>query len=1420
MASRREFRWAFVFIITLFVLGSELSAFVDSSSRPSPLKDNGSLGDYSKTLAEQFAEDPQLVVRVPGDGKDLTQLEAVFRKLLFPENRSGIEVLRDIRILRQLSDEHTIVVFRLNFADSATLWKRASQAMLELTRKELVVWIEPVFRDYFLSTTTANDPFFNSTGAWGQSYLDLWGLHTIGAPDAWDTTTGAEDLIIAVVDSGIEYTHPDLHSNIWVNPAEVSDVNTDGKIDTADIDTDGDGLMSAMEIAAVENGIDDGLGGRAPNGLIDDLFGYDFIDGDNDPRDFFGHGTHIAGTIGAAGNNGVGITGINWRCKLLAANGFDALASATSLALAESLMYAADEGARVINCSWGSLSESQLIDDAIDYAADAGAIVVFASGNFAIDSLSVWPKNHRSLTINASNQLDEFTLFSNFGIRTDCAAPGGGSTDDPLTARNVLSTLAQFSFFSSSAFSPYHVAPGYLRLAGTSMAAPHATGALGLILANDPTLSVEEARQVLRASASDQGAPGWDPLFGYGRIDVAGALTVSQPSECRISAPDSGTRRDQVSNPAAVSIEGTARNLADPATTYRLDYREENDPTWNSIVPWTMAAVTNGLLGTWDTTALALGRFIVRLQVEDSFGQIFEDRIQFLVPRPPMPGWPLTFQNSGNNFGSPRVADLDGDGLSEIVAIYPSTLEVLDAAGQPKSGFPITSSSLGGNSLYGTPAIADFDPTYPGLETVIIHRLSGSLYEVNVFHADGTRRLDQNWPVQIAGDSGGDFMLTPILADFDFDGTPELIATVPNTMRILDQFGNDLTPPSLAAEDTSGSDTGAVMAVGDVSGDGLPDIVFGRRYSAIDDHIIAYDFAGNQVLDVDITNLLTPHVAVTPDRFSLQGLCLVNLDGDAALEVAAVITNEVTSGNGYSFRDHEIIAVNGDGTLVTGSWPAHVDPIGFTQLFPGILSYILAGDLDADGQNEVIAATLNSVTVLRSDGSDFGANFVGVEFESPPIAGDLDGDVTTQELIASGLFGSVYGFDLSGGQVDGFPLGIHGDSIFLTAAPALGDIDGDGLFELVVKEPSLGFPSPVSHLVAYDVDGLPGAVWPQFHNTPDGRNAVSSCIPPHDDCDNSLTLGLGSTVGTFNCATNDGDASCALTTTSADVWYTFTAPCAGVLTVDSCGTHDTGGTDTGSDLVLSLHSDCPGSIANEIACNDDWTMGTASSVCSGTDLGFPGDAALTLVMTDAQEVLIRVSHPDGAVASTFVLNVEFDCDCNDITDLACDAVGLDIALTWTNQDPYSAITVYRDGITIATLGSGIESYLDVAPPPGEHSYSLQGDCSGPLTHFTTEIFCTTGLEFRRGDCNGDGEVDIGDAITLLSFLFPNGPIPTIDCDDACDGNDDGSLDIGDAIRVLAALFGTPTSPLSAPYPDCGVDPTNGALECEQYSLCP
>ena len=93
-------------------------------------------------------------------------------------------------------------------------------------------------------------------------------------------------------------------------------------------------------------------------------------------------------------------------------------------------------------------------------------------------------------------------------------------------------------------------------------------------------------------------------------------------------------------------------------------------------------------------------------------------------------------------------------------------------------------------------------------------------------------------------------------------------------------------------------------------------------------------------------------------------------------------------------------------------------------------------------------------------------------------------------------------------------------------------------------------------------------------------------------------------------------------------------------------------------------------------------------------------------------------------------------------------------------------------------------------------------------------------QFRRGDCNRDGTVDIGDACTLLAFLFPSGPVTPFECEDACDGNDDETLDIADAIRVLSALFGSPTVPLGAPYPDCGADPTIGVLDCDQYSLCP
>ena len=162
------------------------------------LRDDTLLTDYPAKLAAEFAADPQLVARV-ANGEDLSAIEAAFRRHLSGDagdkspslgtSPAQASPLRDVRIVKALPGGDAIVTFRL--AKQKEL-SRAAEAMRELAHQPSVKWIEPIHRDFYLSATNANDPFFNTTGAWGQSYFDLWGLHTIGAPDAWDTTTGDE----------------------------------------------------------------------------------------------------------------------------------------------------------------------------------------------------------------------------------------------------------------------------------------------------------------------------------------------------------------------------------------------------------------------------------------------------------------------------------------------------------------------------------------------------------------------------------------------------------------------------------------------------------------------------------------------------------------------------------------------------------------------------------------------------------------------------------------------------------------------------------------------------------------------------------------------------------------------------------------------------------------------------------------------------------------------------------------------------------------------------------------------------------------------------------------------------------------------------------------------------------------------------
>lgn len=226
----------------------------------------------------------------------------------------------------------------------------------------------------------------------------------IDATEAWEVTTGDPGVVVAVIDTGIDYSHPDLAANIWLNPGE-----TCAGCRTDRVDNDG-------------------------NGFVDDVRGWDFANGDADPFDDHGHGTHVAGTIGASGNNGIGVAGVNWAVRLMPLKFLGADGSGTSADAIRALLYAVDEGAVVSNNSYGGDGFSQAFADAIAYADAQGSLFVAAAGN-SLSNNDVTPTYPASfdfpnvITVAATDGADRRAWFSNYvGSRSSLALQGTTST--------------------------------------------------------------------------------------------------------------------------------------------------------------------------------------------------------------------------------------------------------------------------------------------------------------------------------------------------------------------------------------------------------------------------------------------------------------------------------------------------------------------------------------------------------------------------------------------------------------------------------------------------------------------------------------------------------------------------------------------------------------------------------------------------------------------------------------------------------------------------------------------------------------------------------------------------------------------------------------------------------------------------------
>jgi thermitase len=365
------------------------------------------------------------------------------------------------RVERALASAGATLVERRGASVLARIPPGASLASVEaaLERRSDVRGAAPN-RTYQLDAVP-NDTYYVSN--------DLWGLPTIGAPAAWDVTQGSNSVVVGVVDSGTAVDHPDLDTNIWQNPGET------------------------------DNGADDD-----GNGLVDDVKGWDFYANDEDPSDLFGHGTHVAGTIGAEGNNGDGITGVNWRVKLMPLRVGDQVIS--GYAIERAFRYACSKGAKVVNGSFGGPGPYNASDPIHLAIADCpGTLFVFAAGNSSSnnDATPRFPCNDPSpnvICVAASDEADTLASFSNYGINNvHLAAPGEG----------ILSTI--------------HVAPFYDFYDGTSMASPHVAGAAALVLAARPQLSAFELKSALLLSVDKK------PSFASvvktgGRLNVAAAL--------------------------------------------------------------------------------------------------------------------------------------------------------------------------------------------------------------------------------------------------------------------------------------------------------------------------------------------------------------------------------------------------------------------------------------------------------------------------------------------------------------------------------------------------------------------------------------------------------------------------------------------------------------------------------------------------------------------------------------------------------------------------------------------------------------------------------------------------------------------------------------------------------------------------------
>ncbi|XOU94168.1 MAG: S8 family serine peptidase [Candidatus Kerfeldbacteria bacterium] len=842
--------------------------------------------------------------------------------------------------------------------------------------------VEPNYYSYVLT----NDPMFS----------DQWSHQVMESEQGWGITTGNSSVIIAVIDTGVDYNHEDLSANMM---AGYDFVNLEG--------------TTALELCAADE---------------------DCTIEDSDPMDVYGHGTHVSGIAAAVTNNGIGIAGVCQDCSIMPlragwkrTNGNAALLKSDTI---QALHYAADNGASVINMSYGGPYNSDE-EAAIDYAADQGVVLVAAAGNDFIITQNYPAAYDAVISVAATDSNDTRAYFSTYGSWVDVAAPG----------HEILSALPGNNYASWS---------------GTSMATPQVVGLAGLILSKDPSLDAQDVKNILHTGVNDILIGQRSDYVGTGRINLYQALQIDSPPLAFLS-PDYDDRYFKNfhidGSGEVINIEGSAGGT--DFISYKVEYGNYAYPDSWTLVTESTTAVTNGLLAQIDDSRLLNhgSSSTIRLTVQSYTGEKSVDKINV---------WHIedSYSNTTNMdveiiyeltgdgevfITTPLVVDFDQNGVTDyIIASGPCKMcsegggltvrkiYAFDHLGNDLVGWPVENEW----GYWGSPVVVDLDQN--GDLELLVAALDGNFY---VYNDDGSILWQRD------GISYSDFYYgfvagpQPVVSDLDGDGDLEIIVMSDRITRyVLNDDGSDFLAPYAIPGDIKVKST---PSVADLNGDGNKEII--HTVLHYDAPTASERWADIHAIDIttndNIVNFPVGSYAMTFPE--LSEVTLANITGDASEELI------------LGFQGGMSILDSSGNHIGNSPYGVPVDP--YYSPFSTVKAAPVVTDLEHDGTLEIVYTGHDlSVWDLDANGNAtlrfkvpkdvFINDFGELGLASGAVIGDITGDGISEIICGMNEFGYVYAFDKDGNMLPDFPINLV--SRFVN--PVIADADDDGYANLVV----------------------------------------------------------------------------------------------------------------------------------------------------------------------------------------------------------------------------------------------------------------------------------------------------------------------------------------------------------------------------------